>query len=284
MLARLGSLIPGKQSKTSITIVVPVYGDWDSLGACIASLKDCVPPKIKVMFVNDCGPEADKLERSILRVIEGRQNFTYFRNPRNLGFVQTCNRAVFELDKTRNDILLLNSDTKVTPGFLETMVTALHRSDNIASVSPRSNNATVFSVPFKAATDYDYPPEKSYKLWEEFHAQLPEVYETPTTHGFCMLIRRSVIRKFGLFDEVYGRGYGEENDFCMRVREHGYTHAIANRAFVFHYGSKSFSQAERDKRVRQNAKILKGRYPAYEQLVGEFITREILPEQQLFSA
>ena len=101
-------------STGNITVVIPVYGDWPSLRLCINSLKKHLPNQHQVLLVNDCGPESDYLEGRIKESIKGETNFKYERNNENVGFVKTCNRAVYELDKTNNDILLLNSDTKKT--------------------------------------------------------------------------------------------------------------------------------------------------------------------------
>ena len=195
----------GLKPNRNVTVVIPVYGDWKSLQVCIFSLQKYLPAGNSVLLINDCGPEVDFIEKKIINNISDL-DYKYYRNDENLGFIKTCNRAVYELDKTKNDILLLNSDTKVTEGVLEDMIKVLYRSKDIASVSPRSNNATVFSIPFEAATDYNYPPQKSYDIYKKIRDKLPEVYETPTTHGFCMLIKRSVINKYGLFDEIYGKG------------------------------------------------------------------------------
>src|SRR5688572_29617210 len=134
-----------KNGKSSVTIVVPVYGDWPSLEQCIASLKQFVSGPHKVMLVNDCGPEVELMETNILKAIKDKEMFEYYRNPENQGFVKTCNRAAFELDTSGNDILLLNSDTVVTEGFLEEMVGVLYASDKHGCVCPRSNNATIAS-------------------------------------------------------------------------------------------------------------------------------------------
>lgn len=270
-------------TEEGVTIIVPVYADWPSLKECISSLKKYISENTTVLLVNDCGPDADKIERNIQKAINSHENFVYHRNSNNLGFVKTVNKAVYKLDKSDNDILLLNSDTKVTEGFLQAMVNVINRSTNIASVTPRSNRATVFSIPFAAALDEKYPQDKSYELFKKVKDRLPEFYETPTTHGFCMLIRRSVIKKYGLFDEIYSKGYGEENDFCMRVRKKGYTHAVANHSFVFHLGSRSFTREQREKRVAKNHKILISRYPQYDELVDRYVQREVMPEQKLFS-
>lgn len=264
-----------------ITIIVPIYGDWPSLEACIKALQRYTSPQQRVLFVNDCGPEADAIERKILSLIKENPTFLYERNDHNLGFVRTCNRAVFEIDQTKNDILLLNSDAEITEGAVEEMRKVLARSDDIASVSPRSNNATIFSIPFNPYTLDILPPKKSHDVYLQIKDKLPEVYETPTTHGFCMLIRRNVIEKYGLFDEAFGAGYGEENDFCMRVRLHGYTHAIANRAYVYHEGSKSFSVERRNERAEKNAKLINERYPDYLEIVGEYTRIYVLSELRL---
>jgi GT2 family glycosyltransferase len=264
-----------------VTIIVPIYGDWPSLKACVISLQRYTSPSQSVLLVNDCGPDVDRIERRLLRLIENNPTYRYERNPRNLGFVKSCNRAVFELDHTDNDILLLNSDAEITEGAVQEMIQVLHRADNIASVSPRSNNATIFSIPFDPHTLKILPPKESHDVYLRLKDTLPEVYETPTTHGFCMLIRRSVIKKYGLFDEAFGIGYGEENDFCMRVRKHGYTHAIANWAYVYHEGSKSFSVELRNERANKNAKLIDERYPDYRIVVGEYTRLYVLSELRL---
>jgi len=260
-----------------VTVVVPVYGDWLSLKECINSLKKHLNSNLhQVMLINDCGPDADVLEANIKKAIGGKKNFEYYRNVENIGFVKTCNRAVLKLDKTGNDILLLNSDTKVTKGFLEAMLAVLHSSPQIGAVCPRSNNATVFSVPIEAQVK-DYSMEQSYKLYKRLKRRLPIFYESPVAHGFCMLIKRDVIKQYGLFDEAYGKGYGEENDFCMRIRKQGYICAAANHAFVFHFRARSFTPEKREELVQKNEKILKKRYPEYDSLVKDYLDNTLDP-------
>ena len=64
----------------------------------------------------------------------------------------------------------------------------------------------------------------------------------PTGVGFCMYIRRACLDEIGLFDaETFGRGYGEENDFCMRAAAAGWRNVLAGDVFVYHEGAVSFS-------------------------------------------
>lgn len=253
----------------NITIIVPVYGDWSSLQLCISSLKKYLPNEHEVLLVNDCGPEADILEEKILASIQGRSNFRYERNDENLGFVGTCNRAVFDLANKNNDVLLLNSDTRVTKDFYKHMQNVLYSSKTIGAVTARSNNATVWSVPMGGK--FAHHRALSYIFYTLIKHTLPEMYITPTVHGFCVLIRRHVIDRYGLFDPIYGKGYGEENDFAMRIRSKGWQSAVANRAYVFHYESRSFGNEMKNKQIEKNEKILTKRYPEYRKLVTDYL-------------
>lgn len=256
--------------KRPISIIVPVYSDWSSLSKNIRSLKKAVGNRedISVYYMNDCGPEADTLENKIINSINELSNFHYYRNPHNLGFVRNCNKAAFDIVSQNSDVLLLNSDTKVTKDFVTAMRKVLYSEDRIGAVTSRSNNATIWSVPMTGRLANHRLA--SYLLYRLIRKQLPDRYITPTIHGFCVLIRRDVIRENGLFDEVYGSGYGEENDFAMRIRSKRWKCAVANNSYVFHYESRSFGEDKRNSQIEKNEKILTKRYPEYRHLVQEY--------------
>lgn len=268
-----------RSNQKKLNIIVPVYDDWNSLKQNIASLKRFYSNdnSVDVYYVNDCGPRADALEEKILSALNGVDNFYYERNEKNLGFVKNCNNAVFNIVKNKKaDILLLNSDTEVTEGFREEMTRVLYSQDDLCAVSPRSNNATVWSVPTDSSLASK--PRKSFKLWLRLKEQIPDKYITPTVHGFCMMIRRDVIDKIGLFDEIYGSGYGEENDFTLRARHAGWKCAVANHVFIFHHGSKSFGDKRRSDLTTKNGKTLLSRYPEYDTLVAQYVSEHQEPK------
>lgn len=267
-----------------VTIVVPVYADWPSLKDCIDSLKKFVDKRHKIILVNDCGPEADSLEGNIQEAIKDQGNFYYYRNPENLGFVKTCNRAVLELDKTGNDVLLLNSDTKVTEGFLEEMLTVLYGRKNIGVVSPRTNNATICTIPISSISRKGIEAKKSYEIFIKNNRKFPRYNEIPTAHGFCMLIRRSLIKKYGLFDEVFGMGYGEEVDFCQKMAQHGWLSVLSNWSYVFHLEAKSFSLEKKAKLIEEASIIIRQRYPGYKKAVTEYIQYASIQESTIFGS
>jgi GT2 family glycosyltransferase len=225
------------------------------------------------MFVNDNGPEADSIEIEIKNLIKGSSNFKYYRNKKNLGFLKNWNNAVFNLDKTSNDILLLNSDTIVTAGFLEALLGVFSDDLSIATVSPRSNNATITTIPISSMAKKGINPEESYRLFSKYSNKLPSYNISPVSHGFCLLIRRSIIEEYGLFDEIFGKGYGEEVDFCMRVRQHGKKSAISNRSYVYHMEARSFGADQKKALISENEKVVVKRYPEYRKLVRNYRVR-----------
>ncbi|WP_104135615.1 glycosyltransferase [Cryobacterium sp. Y62] len=264
---------PAEKTLNRVTILVPVYGDWASLRNCIAALIEHAPAdSYDVLIVNDCGPDADVIEAGLLGMIFGNSNFRYERNPSNLGFVRTCNRAAFELDRTGNDLLLLNSDTRITAGALDEMRLVLSLSERHAVVCPRSNDATIATMPFYQRDRFaDRDEARTARVFDAVAPSLPRFYITPVAIGFCFLIRRSLVANNGLFDEVFGMGYNEENDFCLRLNALGYSSLIANHALVYHVGSTSFGAEQRATLEAENSKILHARYPFYPAAVSDFV-------------
>jgi GT2 family glycosyltransferase len=182
----------------------------------------------------------------------------------NLGFVRTMNQAVAQAVAAGHDLLLLNSDTKVHRGALPEMVRVLRQDSTIGFVNPRSNNATIASLPVaERLQGMDAAAHRA--SYDALAAMLPDVSYVPTAVGFCMLIRWQILAEFGGFDEIYGKGYNEENDLVMRAARCGYRAVLANKAFVWHDGETSFGAADvtRETWEAANRAILDARYPEY---------------------
>ncbi|MGN6427681.1 MAG: glycosyltransferase [Leifsonia sp.] len=259
-------------SRPGVTVVVPVYGDLESLSACVEALKTTVDfSRHAVMLVNDVGPDADEIEAALLEAIDGLDGFEYHRNARNLGFVGTCNRAALELDRSDRDILLLNSDTVPTPGFVDAMSDVLYADPRHGVVTARSNSATIASLPYRLADPAaGRDIERTRLVYDAIVSYLPDYTVPPVAMGFCFLTRRELIRKYGLFAEEFAPGYGEENDYCLRLNQAGYLSVMTNRALVFHEGSKSFQSVGRNEIRDAHERLLDRKYPFYRRAVRNY--------------
>ncbi|WP_319781505.1 glycosyltransferase [Oceanisphaera sp. IT1-181] len=252
-----------------IDIVLPVYKDQELTLRCIASvLKAQYTTPCELIVINDASPEPElsaELQRMATKGL-----FTLVENSCNLGFVQTVNRGMrLHLDR---DVVLLNSDTEVYGNWLDRLHKVAWRHEKNATVTPLSNNATICSYP-RFLHDNPFPLETPYAVLDQLAAKHNAGLEAqaPTGVGFCMYIRRDAMQKIGLFDEqAFGKGYGEENDFCQRALQQGWRNIIAADVFVRHLGGASF-QDEKANRVAHALDVLKERYPDYQQQVNTFI-------------
>ena len=247
----------------STLVVVPVYGDLDSLLRCVDGLVEHLDTdRHRVLLLNDCGPDADTIERALRERIAGRPGFRYERNDHNLGFVGTCNRAVTELDTGVDGeaVLLLNSDAVPTAGFLDAMLAVLEE-DRTGVVTARSDNATIASIPYRLTNRGAARTEERTRAVHAAVAPLLPVSQVlPVAMGFCFLTRRELVTEHGLFDDAFAPGYGEENDYCLRIAAHGWLARIANRALVLHAGGKSFA-GNRNALRAAHQRELERRYP-----------------------
>lgn len=263
-----------------VTIVIPVYGKPELFERALGSvIEHGNIEKNKLIVVNDCGPSSQLISEIARTAMLVFPNIEYYENDTNLGFVSTCNRAVFELDNTANDVLLLNSDAELTAHALEEMQSVLALSSRHACVAPRTNEGTIATVPF-----YSKRQKSREELFQLFHEQksfLPRYSITPVSPGFCILIRRELIREHGLFDNVFSPGYEEENDFCMRVNALGFSAVLANHAFVFHEAGQSFG-GRREKLAQHHSQLLNRRFPFFPQLVENYITAKVDPVDKFF--
>jgi len=86
-----------------------------------------------------------------------------------------------------------------------------------------------------------------------------------------MYIKRSCLNDVGIFDEkAFGKGYGEENDFCLKAANKGWRHTLATDIFVFHEGEVSFSESASVKKTHA-MDVIRTRYPNYEDTVTSHV-------------
>jgi GT2 family glycosyltransferase/glycosyltransferase involved in cell wall biosynthesis len=261
-----------------VLIILPFYRNEqlvaDVVESLIACADDIAAIQGEVLLYNDSPdyqPLADALA-AILPAANGAFPCRVEHNPRNLGFVQTANRGLGEAIARRRDALLLNSDVRVFPGALLEMARVAALDPMIGFVNPRSNNATVASLPLQERFR-ENSPAPAHAAYQTVAFHLPQMTYAPTAVGFCMLIRWAILAEFGGFDEVYGAGYNEENDLVMRAARCGYRAALANKAFVWHRGGQSFDATDipQAKREAANRPLLLARYPEYAGLIDAYL-------------
>src|SRR5436305_3613475 len=253
--------------------VVPVYGAAAELAACLASLlRHTDLDRHRLILVVD-GPQESAVEEA-LAAVAGRpeSQVMILRNPERRGFVGSVNRGMGISDR---DVILLNSDTEVTAGWLGKLQETAYSDPAIATVTPFSNNATIASLPRFAevnALPSGWSADRFAALVERVSAR--ERPRLPTGVGVCLYIKRKALDRLGLFDEArFGLGYGEESEFCFRALKAGFLNVLDDATFIYHAGQRSFG-ASRSDRVRTAHRALTRPHPEYLPTLARFLPED----------
>ena len=256
------------QGANVIDVIIPVYKGLQQTRRCIDSvLGSRQVAAIEILVVDDASPDAGITRH--LDELSAQGRITLVRNESNLGFVQSVNRGM-----TRHpdrDVVLLNSDTEVANDWLDRLWRSAYAYPDIGTVTPFSNNATICSYPFEGWTA-GIPGTLGLAALDRLFAatNAGRTVDLPTAVGFCMCIKRACLDQVGLFDaQRFGRGYGEENDFCMRAAAAGWRNVLAGDVFVYHEGAVSFSE-ERLALTTNAGKTLAEFHPDYLHKVREY--------------
>jgi GT2 family glycosyltransferase/glycosyltransferase involved in cell wall biosynthesis len=263
-----GVAIGRRAPSRRVSVIVPVFNAPQETADCLQSLQETIDPRAaRVILINDAS--SDLGIAPLLRRYAAVEGFEILTNPRNLGYTKTINIGVRAAGE--DDVVLLNSDTITTPGWLDGLLEAARRGDDIGAATAMSDNAGAFSFPVKDAPN----PKPDFMTHEDYagvilgRTRRLDPVAVPTGSGFCMFIRREVFDRVGLFDEeAFPRGYGEENDFCMRALKAGFRHVISPYAFVFHKRSASFG-AEKERLIKVAVETVMRRHPDYARRVNE---------------
>lgn len=261
-------------SPSPVDLVIPVYNGMEYLPNLFSSLKNTSVPH-RYIIVNDCSPDENvavflaEFERT------HKDSCTLLTNETNLGFVRSVNRG---LEASTNDVVLINTDIEVPTGWLERLIEPIRRDRSIASVTPITNSGTICSFPTWLQNN-NIPFGMSVNEVDSFFKEMEPVQsEVPTGVGFCMAMSRAAVQSVGLLDEAFGKGYGEENDWCQRAISHGFKNIILGNLFVYHKHGGSFPSEEKKRLLRHNEEVLRGKHPNYYSDVAKYIESDPLSE------
>jgi GT2 family glycosyltransferase len=270
-----GRSATGSRRKRDVEVVIPVYGALDCTVACLASVLADLPRWAHIHVVDDASP--DPAVGQALRQLADKGRITLDVNPANLGFPASAN-AGMRHDPQR-DVVLLNSDTLVPPGWLESLRNAAYAASSIGTATPLSNDATILSYPSNEHENAIPDLSATARLNALCHvANAGRVVDIPSAVGFCAYIKRDCLNATGLFrEDLFAQGYGEENDFCIRARHLGWRHVAVPGVFVAHVGGRSFGTAKRYL-IERNMRRVNQLHPGYDELVAEFEQTDPLAE------
>lgn len=237
----------------AIDVVIPFHNQPELLFACLSSLASSAGHETRLVLVDDASDDA-AFSRIEHRCHALPIPFEYRRHDKNRGFIGSIHTGMEVA--TAPVVILLNSDTVVTPRFDVRLAEVLERHDSVKAVAPVTN----------APTDlYQYRPE--YKLDGQTgtglysaiarhaaQAATKRFGEITTPHfltGCCLALDRAAYAEVGGFSSDYSHGYFEDLDLCCRLREKGYGLAVREDCFIYHRGQGSYRHTDRSAHARR---------------------------------
>jgi len=286
LVNKIDSILPYINSKTfdykslnlpeMVDIIIPVFNGYQYITKLFESVLRNTNHPYRLIVIDDASTDyrvVDFLNGLKQRLAEdGYPEFILIRNEKNLGFVASVNRA---LSLSNNHVVLLNTDTVVSPGWLYRLMKPIFDyPEKVASTTPFTNAGTICSFP-NFLEDNDLPQEFDYEKIDKVFSLIDTekfMIELPSAVGFCMGINKRALKDIGYFnEELFGKGYGEENDWSMRASIKGYKNILVPNLFIYHKHGGSFSSSEKQSLMNKNLEIIKTLYPNYIKLVNDFI-------------
>ena len=230
-----------------VGVVVTVHNKPDRAVPCLESIAARTRyPNLRVYVINDGSNEYTS--QLLDREYGEREGWQVLRH-RNTGYLETANRgARVAMSEGCGFVVFVNSDVRVTDGWLGAMVTASLRTD-AAMVNPLSNQQGPISLPLALEKSWGFPRLPggvNYRQAALAASLIPPSYpEAVTSVGQCLLVRRKEWLKLGPFDgDLYGSGYGEECELWARVISEGGGAVVADDAYVYHESHATHENAD----------------------------------------
>lgn len=233
-----------------LSTIIVTWNSQDHIRPCLDSLFS-QGQELEVIAV-DNGSQDSTL--GILKAFGA--NIQVIANMQNMGFARAVNQG---LKQASGDyILLLNPDTVMTPGALETMTGFLAENPDIWALGPQLLNpdgsvqpsCRQFPDPMIIFYEFTglsrlFPKSKTFGRWRMgyFDHLTPALVDQPM--GACLMVRKKVLEEVGLLDEENFPMFFNEVDWCLRISRTGGKLYFLPQAKVYHHHGVSTSRAKK---------------------------------------
>jgi GT2 family glycosyltransferase len=219
-----------------VSIIIIARDNYEQTANCIVSAVYNTQATIEVVVFDNASTDETRRLPTINPQIK------YLRAAENLGFTIAVNRAA-EI-ATGQMILLLNNDTELTPGAIDTALAVLAEDRSIGAVGAKivrmhGRLQEGGSIVWRDGSCLGYGRER-----DPTDGQVNFRQDVDFCSGCFLAVMRAEWEAMGGFDEAYAPAYYEETDFCLRVWERGRRVVYDPRIVIWHYefGSSSIRE------------------------------------------
>lgn len=230
-----------------LSIIIVSWNTKDVTRDCLRSVYDNAGAmSLQVIVVDNASSDgsADMIRTEFPQAI-------LIENPENVGFARANNQVM--LQASGRYVLLLNSDTVVHGHVLQQSCAWLDQNHRYAAMGCRVLNTdgtvqeTCFNYPslrnlaVLTSGVWKLKAAKSLDTYLRYHWERDQVEDVETISGCYLMVRSECLLEVGLLDENFFF-YGEETDWCRRLRDFGWKLAFAPVGEITHLGGASAKQ------------------------------------------
>jgi len=234
-----------------VTIVTVNFNTAEDTTTFLHSLKKVKTPgfTLETIVVDNGSKEEFKLPESFKD-----ENVTLIRSEINTGFSGGNNIGIKEALKRDTDyVLIVNNDTVMDPDMITHLLNVLESKPEIGITTPKiyfAKGHEFHKDKYKEEdlgkvfwfaggyTDWDNVRSIHRGVDEVDHGQYDATEKTEFATGCCMLFKREVLEKVGMFDDRYFLYY-EDADLNERIKHAGYQLYYVPSAILTHVNAAS---------------------------------------------
>lgn len=234
-----------------LTIIIVSLNTSGLLSQCLSSIYETGSRYAFEVIVVDNGSTDD----TVTLIEQQFPQVMLIKNDRNLGFARANNQGL-AVGRARY-FMLLNSDTIVLPGAMDTLIQVADQNPNVGMIGPKLLNMDGSLQKSWAR----FPSILSELVGQNFRNRtpvpnLPNTFEVDWIMGACMVVRSEVLEDVGIMDEDYFF-YSEETDWCFRMKKKNWKIWYTTNTEIYHLGGGSTHRGSVIHLVRlYHAKIL----------------------------
>lgn len=221
-----------KYDKPEVSIIVPAYNKFELTYHCIASvLLAYNKTSYEVILADDCSTDDTANAEDII------ENVVISRNPENLRFLRSCNRAT-ELAKG-DYIIFLNNDTEVSSFWIDELIEKHNEDETVGLTGSKLLN---LDGSMQEAGGIVWGNGQPWNVGRDANPLQPEfnyAREVDYVSGAAMCIPKTVWEEVGRFSEELVPCYYEDTDLAFKVRNAGYKTVYVPTSEVVHFEGQS---------------------------------------------
>jgi GT2 family glycosyltransferase len=239
--------LPAPPDMPDVSIILPVFNNLKITLECLLSISAHTDGRTSFEIILADDASTDETAQFVGMIA----NLRVIHNEQNLGFLRNCNKAL-EYVRGR-DVLYLNNDVQVTPGWLENLHDTFSRQHNVGAAGAKfvypSGHLQEAGVAFR----HDGTADMVGLNDDAARPRYNYIRRVDYISGACLMIPTDLARKLGGFSEDFLPCYCEDSDLCLRVQAAGYYVYYNPAVIIIHHLSKTTAAFNLDFKLKSIA-------------------------------